>query len=203
MSNRTYVPAAEIAKLIRQSLKEAAPGVKFSVRSERSGSINIGWCDGPSAALVDGLVKKFAGAYFDGMIDYQGTNYLELDGKPIYSGASFIFTERKFSDAAVAKAIVKVARKFSAYRDIPTIEQYRNGDCLNIPLAGVGGFSSEWNWSTQIWRVMAKASDRLALAPSKTADRLKFQGDDGYGQGTVGMPGDRMTGKGYPQTVGA
>jgi len=57
----------ETAKLIRANLKQFK-GVKFSVRSERGGSIRIVYYDGPAKNEVE-KVAKIGGKGFDGMID--------------------------------------------------------------------------------------------------------------------------------------
>lgn len=69
-----YLTCAESAKLLRKALKAEFPGVKFSVRSETyagGASINVGWLDGPTERQVDGVLYRFRGADFDGMIDLQ------------------------------------------------------------------------------------------------------------------------------------
>lgn len=67
-----YVDAAEIAKMIRKTLKGAFPGVTFSVRTDKyagGSSVDIGWTDGPTTSQVDARVSAYAGARFDGMTD--------------------------------------------------------------------------------------------------------------------------------------
>ena len=62
---KKYLTCAETAKLIRQALKEAFPGVKFSVRSSTYGggaSITVGWTDGPTSDQVDGILNVFEGS---------------------------------------------------------------------------------------------------------------------------------------------
>lgn len=73
----TYVPikrlsVAETAKLVRKDLKREFPGVKFSVRSHSyagGASIDVDWTDGPTRNSVDAVIKRYAGARFDGMTD--------------------------------------------------------------------------------------------------------------------------------------
>ncbi len=85
MSDYTYLNPAETAKLVRQRLKSAFPGRKFSVRSERyagGGSINVRWEDGPLESAVEAVVRQYEGGGFDGSIDlaYYRTHYLKPDG---------------------------------------------------------------------------------------------------------------------------
>lgn len=80
-----YLSCAETAKLIRNQLKTKFPGVKFGVRSSTysgGASIRVDWIDGPTVAMVDAIVKPFAGSGFDGMIDmaYSKTAFLLPDG---------------------------------------------------------------------------------------------------------------------------
>jgi hypothetical protein len=80
-----YLSCADTAKLVRAALKQAFPRQKFSVRSSvysMGASIHVGWIDGPQVAAVDPVVKQFAGAGFDGMIDLKTHNqhWLYPDG---------------------------------------------------------------------------------------------------------------------------
>src|ERR1700712_5967829 len=101
-----YFSCAETAKLVRQSLKEAFPGVKFSVRSSTysgGASIDVSWIDGPNAAQVESITKGFRAAYFDGSIDYQGSIHHMMDGEPVRFGADYITSSRRYPDAAVER----------------------------------------------------------------------------------------------------
>ena len=81
-----YVSCADTAKLVRKALKRDHPGVKFSVRAKTyagGASINVSWTDGPRAADVDPILKRYEGGRFDGMIDmaYSVSHYLRPDGE--------------------------------------------------------------------------------------------------------------------------
>jgi hypothetical protein len=86
----TYTPkehlsCAETAKLVRKSLKQQFPGVKFSVRSDTysgGASIDVSWTDGPTSSEVDTVTNAYRGADFDGMVDLKSYNesWLEPDG---------------------------------------------------------------------------------------------------------------------------
>lgn len=83
--NCSYISAADTAKLIRQRLKKAFPGVKFSVRSSTysgGASIRVSYTDGPALTLVEAVAKSYEGSGFDGMIDlkYSGRHWLHPDG---------------------------------------------------------------------------------------------------------------------------
>ena len=68
MSKQSYEPK-ETAKIIRKELKAAFPGVKFSVKTGRSGFdiVRVEWIDGPTRSEVDALMRKYATQGFDGM----------------------------------------------------------------------------------------------------------------------------------------
>lgn len=88
----TYISVAETAKLLRESLKKAFPGVKFGVRSKSysgGASITVYWTDGPKAKAVDAVCGQFTGADFDGMIDLKTHNssWLMPDGSAIVARA--------------------------------------------------------------------------------------------------------------------
>lgn len=71
---KVYLSCADTAKYVRKALKEAFPKQKFSVRSSvysGGASIDVSWENGVSTKVVDPIIKQFAGAGFDGMIDYK------------------------------------------------------------------------------------------------------------------------------------
>ena len=80
-----YISVAETAKLVRQALKRAFPGVAFSVRSKSysgGASVDVYWTDGTRTTDVDPIIKQYQGGDFDGSIDlkYSQTHYLRPDG---------------------------------------------------------------------------------------------------------------------------
>lgn len=184
-----YISCADTAKLVRQALKESFPGIKFSVRSNTysgGASIRVGWTDGPNADQVEAVAGVFSGAYFDGSIDYKGCTYALVDGKQTRFGADFIFVERQNSDAAVQRAIDQVARRYAgnfAARelDVPTLKQYRSGQLRAVAFMS-DDWDPYWNLESVITRTMAKTSDRLAVAKSKTAGKVIYLGNDGYSE---------------------
>src|SRR5512137_1778353 len=85
MEDKSYLSCAETAKLVRKALKDAFPGVKFSVKSHvysGGASINVKWIDGPIEKEVEKVTGMFAGAGFDGMIDlkYYVSHWMLPDG---------------------------------------------------------------------------------------------------------------------------
>lgn len=148
-----YVGSTDTAKLIRLALKAKFPVTKFSVVTDKysgGSSIRIRWTDGPTAKLVDAIVKPFAGSGFDGMTDYKysvgawlmpdgtaeirsieahyGTDgdVLEAtkDGAiPVRFCADFVFTERDYS----VEALERTAKAYAAKWGDPLAEAIRRG----------------------------------------------------------------------------
>lgn len=142
MSKITSINLIDTAKLIRQSLKEAFPDVKFSVRSERyanGSSIHVAWGDGPGTEMVESIAKRFEGSYFDAHTDYPGNLYHRLDGAPVHFGPDHVFCHRQFTDAAVMRAIDAI---YEANRNLleaqgvarPVAEGFRLGDLSGVYL---------------------------------------------------------------------
>lgn len=99
---------AETAKLVRRALREAFPGVTFSVRSKSyagGSSISVGWTDGPTERDVREVTHRFRGADFDSMQDmkvYRGSTLLANDDgsyETIRYGADYIQGQRTISEA--------------------------------------------------------------------------------------------------------
>lgn len=82
-----YLRAAETNKLIRNALKVAFPGVKFSVKGDNA--CRVTWTDGPEAFAVEALLGPYRNGGFNGSIGmaYNSTSYLLKDGTVI-SGRS-------------------------------------------------------------------------------------------------------------------
>jgi hypothetical protein len=71
-TTREILGVTEVAKIIREDLKAAFPGQKFSVRSSTfagGSAIDVVWTDGPSYNEVNNVVAHYASRGFDGMID--------------------------------------------------------------------------------------------------------------------------------------
>lgn len=191
-----YMSCAETAKLVRQSLKESFPGVKFSVKSSvysGGASITVRYEDGPAAKIVESVAKRFQGGYFDGMIDYKGSNKHTLDGEIVSFGADFIFVNRDHSAAQVERAIVFLLNKYpnnnfgslSAQEMVPA---FQSGKLYNVFPIG-GEWSGNNSLQCMVNATLSKFSTVAAPAASATPERVSFYGDDGCGRGTVGMPG--------------
>lgn len=87
-----HVDVKETAKIIRETLKQAFPHTKFSVRLDRySGgcSIDAHWTDGPTDKQVKRILDRFDGKGFDGMTDcsyYCGERMYKGEAVDFHSG---------------------------------------------------------------------------------------------------------------------
>ena len=104
-ATKRHLSPAETAKLVRQALKDAHPGVKFSVRSHTyagGASVRVNWTDGPTEHEVKATTELYAGATFDGMTDmksYHDALLTTEDGAEVVSfGADFVSCQRTISD---------------------------------------------------------------------------------------------------------
>lgn len=163
-----YLSCADTAKLIRQALKEAFPGIKFSVRSSTysgGASIGVSWIDGPNVDQVEAVAKVFRGAYFDSSIDYQGSTYAMIDGEQVRFGADYVNCRRSFSRALCAKLLPRL-----------------HIDGLTIAGSGDDAwFDAADHEAARCARVrLHKHSDRLKVEKSKTAGKVIYLGNDGY-----------------------
>ncbi|MDE2078582.1 MAG: hypothetical protein KGI91_16165 [Burkholderiales bacterium] len=178
---KKYLTCAETAKLVRAALKEAFPGVKFSVRSSTySGGASMGvkWMDGPNTSQVDAVVNRFKGSYFDGSIDYQGSIYHMIDGQEVSMGADYIFTNRSYSADMVARAIDRLFYRYAGNlkgMEKPTAEDFLQGQLWHVRIPGLQDAMQH-----EINAILYKQSDRLKVERSTTAGKVMVIGDDGY-----------------------
>jgi hypothetical protein len=117
-----YLTCAETAKLIRAALKTAFPSITFTVKSKTysgGASIRVGWTDGPTEYEIKQVTGRFEGATFDGMIDLKSYVTGDLNGEQVHFGADFIFCEREYSAAFLARRAETVAAEWG--RPVPEI----------------------------------------------------------------------------------
>lgn len=144
-ANPHLVPVSEkvnrlnaAAKNMRIELKRAFPSVKFSVKSSRfSGGddIRVSWIDGPMVEQVDEIIDRYQGGDFDGMQDLY--NYRHNVWIDAFGDAKYVFSQRNYSDAAVAGAIRSVKAKYAAnlvQRGIEeiSVDDFRMGRLWNV-----------------------------------------------------------------------
>lgn len=174
-----YLSCSQTAGYVRQALKEAFPGIKFSVRSSTyagGSSVAVRWTDGPNQAQVQTVAKIFSGSYFDSMQDLKGSTYAYFQGEVVRFGADFVFCHRDYSPALIAKACAYVGNLYGMAQ-VPTVEDYQNGRLY-------GTYPHDDNRCRSIAHLigetLAKRSDRLSVAPSKTASKVVYLGNDGH-----------------------
>jgi hypothetical protein len=181
---------AETAALVRQALREAFPGVRFAVRSKTyagGASINVGWTDGPTANAVKGIVGRFEGAYFDGMTDYKGALFNQLDGEEVRFGADYIFTNRALTIEVLTDCINAVRLQYGLDAEIEVIRGEYDNYVGNMTIAEetvARGFD-EYTIRRLIGEQIARTG-MVEPAPCATANRVVNLGDDGYGYGRTG-----------------
>jgi len=117
-----YVSLKDTNTLIRGDLKDAFPGVKFSIRGDSysgGASTNISYVDGPPLDDAEQVAKAFQGSTFDGMIDlksYVSKADFDENGIPIntHYAADHVFVRRDYSEETTQEA---TTRAIKAFRD--------------------------------------------------------------------------------------
>jgi hypothetical protein len=118
-----WTPGKDVARMVRDAVKAAFPGVKFSVRTDAC-TLHVSWTDGPLCDAVDLVVKPYAGQTFDGMTDSRSSvGDVLVIGRggtrtPVNLGTDFVFTSRQSSADLVESmrptAAVMAGRELSA-----------------------------------------------------------------------------------------
>lgn len=93
----------ETAKLLRKELKMMFPKQKFSVRKRSVGAIDVSWTDGLSQEKVKPILQKHEWYQRD-----------HATGDILRGGNTFVFDERRVSDANRKKVEKKLKEKFGS-----------------------------------------------------------------------------------------
>lgn len=105
-TERLQYSTKETAQLIRQALKAAFPGFRFSVTTSyasMTSSTHIRWTDGPTLPEVERITDRFTSRGFDGMTDCTTYHEQDVDGQRVqYSG--WVETRRDYSVALLERA---------------------------------------------------------------------------------------------------
>ena len=96
------------AKNIRTQLKQAFPGIKFSVRCDH-GAIYINWTDGPTTDQVTDITCRYQAGRFDGMNDCY--EYDHERAWP-FGETRYVFESRTMGDASLAALTAAVAAEY-------------------------------------------------------------------------------------------
>jgi len=112
------------AKNIRNELKRAFPAIKFSVRKEHYGNVNVDWWDGPTTKEVNALTSKYKAGSFNGMEDIYESAISPWN--TVFGGSEYIFCHRCYSFDVLQEAV----RKVSAQHSIPllAVKTYDSGE---------------------------------------------------------------------------
>lgn len=128
--NPTKSTSANAALAIRNELKEAFPGVKFSVTSSTyagGNSVRVSWHDGPTMDQVQEHTGKYQYGHFNGMEDiYEYSN--KRDDIP---QAKYVMEERSMSDET--RAIIEASAE--------ELYQTENIDYSHTGCHGSGNFA--------------------------------------------------------------
>lgn len=98
---------ADTAKQLKRELREAFPGVAFSVRLSRGtgyGYCYVSWTDGPSDREVDAITSRYETQGFDGMTD----STYSIKAEVANSGLRGVSTTRNQSEASKAAAAAEL-----------------------------------------------------------------------------------------------
>ena len=131
MKRRT-TGVALTARAVRKELKEAFPGVKFSVKSSNfSGgdSIDVSYTDGPALNEVESLTDKYKAGTFNGMTDSYEYDY---DRDPDQLTTKYLFVTRSFSEE-VKNPLLEELRKDFGIENLVSDNEYlpMHGGSLN------------------------------------------------------------------------
>lgn len=87
-------------KNMKTELKRAFPSVKFSVRFDHPGAINVSWIDGPTVEEVKKITGKYEEGSFDGMTDSYNYDHRQT-WTDVFGGARYVFEYRNTSKVVV------------------------------------------------------------------------------------------------------
>lgn len=152
-----YIDAAEVAKLIRKTLKLEFPQIKFSVKTSKysgGASIDISWVDGPTSKQVKDIVGFYEGASFDGMQDLKSSVYHTNEaGETIRYGSDYVFCNRSLTAVFIKSFADYVVKNYSLrterWNSGELVENYQY--VLNTEVDGHGWLQRPSKWEDTVW----------------------------------------------------
>ncbi len=99
-----------VAINIRREFKSAFSGAKFSVRTDRYGSVRVEWTDGPTVQQVEAITDKYSGGRFDSMEDIY--RHKRSPWTQVFGSAKYISESRQYSPAAMTTAVEAVCARY-------------------------------------------------------------------------------------------
>lgn len=153
-----YISTKDTAKMVRQALKAAFPGTKFSVRmgtGTGSAWLSVTWADGPTDSEVTPLVDRYSGSVWNANGDdsyVQNENTLmAFDGAELPEEVHFVVsginTHREMSADAEAKVIENIKEALNGQDFL-----IENMDWLYV---GEARIRNAYNVQNAIWQVFA------------------------------------------------
>lgn len=131
---------------IRRAFALRFPGQKFSVRTERRGTINVHWTDGPTLAEVEPFAGRHELGHFDGMTDSYSFDR-DRAFCDMFGGTQYIFCHRHYSEEAILYALERVKERNWADWTVPTLEDYQKGRAWQMSKPYSYGGS---NWYSEV-----------------------------------------------------
>lgn len=120
-SERLSYTTKETAQLIREALKRAFPGFRFSVTTSyasMTSSTSIKWIDGPTEPEVEHVTGRFTSRGFDGMTDSTTYHSQEFNGHNV-SFSGWVHLRRDVSVVLLEKALAKYQQLRAEYGLLP------------------------------------------------------------------------------------
>lgn len=130
-STRRDFNTKETAQLIREALKAAFPGFKFSVTTKYAScyaATSIRWTDGPTEDEVELVTDKFTSQGFDGMTDCTTYHDQIFNGERV-SFSGWVNVTRHISDELRARG-ERVAAMKGLDNAWPIIRAMRPNGCI-------------------------------------------------------------------------
>jgi hypothetical protein len=141
---KTMTEAARTAQAVRAALKEAFPGMKFSVKSDNfsgGNAVRINWTNGPSVEAVEEIGRNFTAGSFNGMTDsYEHKAKADRTGPTVM----YVTASRSIDEALKTKVVEQLRAMFVAGANV--------------------------DFETLAWRVLRKSDLRNGYAGVRSCD---------------------------------
>lgn len=187
-----YYTCAETAKFVRDALKEAFPGIKFSVKSRTysmGASIDVKWFDGPTEDEFKAVTHKFEGSYMSN--EYGGDSIKmprhdtidPVTGESCSFGANWVSGERSYTLAFYRPVVERLAAYYGC--PVPDIEVSKDGSAR---ITNDYGFQMDYHLpdtlSVLVWRELRTIS---GIVSKKKIVKGLLVVEAGNNQGTAGF----------------
>lgn len=169
-----HLSLSESGATVRAALKEAFPGVRFSVRTKRyagGASADVTWTDGPDLAAVQVITQRFEQAEFttDGGC---GARTHVLRGEAVSFALQFIRPQRQYTPAfleRVADDVLATQYLPGVTRADVTVTAGPCGADFSVPEALRGTLIDGQTLAGRLRAAAARTADTFYLDHSETA----------------------------------